>query len=167
MKTTDKINEKIELYEYLCDFITDQRKQRFEDVIKNRTRHITVVLEDIYQSQNTSAVLRTCDCFGIQDINIIENKNKYYINPDVALGSYNWLTIHNYNKKKENTLECLQYLKNQGFKIIATSPHKNDCSIENLDITQKTAIVFGTEKEGVSELLEKQFFCKQNGKTNI
>ena len=87
-------------------FITEHKRSRFDQVIKNRTRHITVVLEDIYQSQNASAVLRSCDCYGIQDVHIIENKNIYSINPDVALGSSKWLNLVKHNQGEENTLAC-------------------------------------------------------------
>jgi len=144
--------EKIEFYNFLCSFVTDNRKQRFEDVACKRTRFITVVLEDIFQSHNASAVLRTCDCFGIQDVHIIENKNEYAVNPDVALGSSNWLTLHQYYKKNNNTEDCIKKLKKQGYSIIASTPHKNDCLIEELDISRKTAIMFGTEKDGLSDI---------------
>jgi len=145
-----------ELYEYLCKFITEKRRKRFEEVISLRTRHITVILEDIYQSHNASAVLRTCDCFGIQDVHIIENRNPYKINPDIALGSTNWLSLHNYQEKENNSFDCLQNLKNKGYSIVATNPHKNDCLLEELDITHKTAIMFGTEKDGLSEIAIQQ-----------
>jgi tRNA (guanosine-2'-O-)-methyltransferase len=144
-------NQKCGLYDYLTEFITENRKQRFEEVIAFRTRFITVVLEDIYQSHNASAVLRSCDCFGIQDVHIIENKNKYQVNPDVALGSSNWLTLHEYNRKENNTSDCIKSLKKKGYKVIATTPHKNGCYIDELDLSQKTALIFGTEMKGLSE----------------
>ena len=59
--------------DFLYQFITDERKERFEEVLAYRTRHITVVLEDIFQPHNASAVLRSCDLTGIQDVHIIEN----------------------------------------------------------------------------------------------
>lgn len=142
-----------QLVEYLSGFVSDNRKKKFEEVITSRTRHITVVLEDIYQPHNASAVLRSCDCFGIQDVHIIENKNKYEINPDVELGSSKWLTLKKYNSSDDNTLSCITQLKQKGYKIIATSPHKNDCRIDELPVDQKTALVFGTELEGVSKIV--------------
>ena len=101
-------SQKGELYKFLCEFITGNRVERFNDISEKRTRHITVVLEDIYQPHNTSAVLRSCDCFGIQDVHIIENKNEYTVNPDIALGSSNWLTLYKYNETENNTLELHQ-----------------------------------------------------------
>ena len=139
-----------ELFTYLSGFVTDNRKKRFEEVLAQRTRHLTVVLEDIYQPHNAAAVLRSCDCFGIQDVHVIENKNKFEASPDVELGSLKWLTIHKYNSKEENTSDCISALRKNGYKIIVTSPHKNDCSIDELDITGKTALFFGTEQRGAT-----------------
>lgn len=146
------IDTKRDLYHYLSNFITDERKKRIEEVILNRTRHITIVLEDIFQPHNASAVLRTCDCFGIQDVHIIENKNEYHINPDVALGASNWLSLFKYNNKDENTLNCINDLKKKGYTIAATSLNCNSTPIENLKINKKTAILFGTEKNGLSDI---------------
>ena len=145
-----------DLLNYLSGFITDERKKRFAEVLQNRTRHITIGLEDIYQSHNASAVLRSCDCFGIQDVHIVENDNKYTVNPDVALGSYKWLSLHKYNREKNNTANCITELKKQGYAIAVTSPHKDSYTIENVPITKKVALFFGTEMQGMSDELEKQ-----------
>ncbi|HVA99403.1 MAG TPA: RNA methyltransferase [Bacteroidia bacterium] len=150
--TTKNISE---LIEHLSKFISDNRKKKFLEVLEFRTRHITIVMEDIYQAHNASAVLRSCDCFGIQDVHIIENKNKYSINPDVALGSSKWVNLIKYNQAENNTLEALQNLKKNGYRIVATSPHANDCNLEDLNIDNKTALVFGTELLGISEEVKK------------
>ncbi|MDP4266990.1 MAG: RNA methyltransferase [Bacteroidota bacterium] len=141
---------KKKLLTYLSEFITDKRKERIEEVISKRTKHITVILEDIFQAQNASAVLRTCDCLGIQEVHVIENINDYNINPDIALGSDKWLSIHYYNNPEDNIKKCYDHLRAQGYKIIATTPHKNDCTIEELDLTGKTAILYGNEAKGIS-----------------
>lgn len=140
-----------ELIEHLSEFMTENRVQKFRDVLEWRTRHIAVVLEDIYQPQNASAVVRTADCFGIQDVHVIENKNKYKVNPHVVLGAADWIDLHKHNKEDNNTLTCLQQLKNDGYKIIATTPHTNSYEISDLPINQKFALVFGTEKLGISD----------------
>ena len=150
---------KSDLISHLSAFVTEERKKRFEEVLQNRTRHITIALEDIYQPHNASAVLRSCDCFGIQDVHIIENKNKYTVNPDVALGSYKWLTLHKYNREQNNTLNCINELKKQGYAIAVTSPHaktRNIVSlpIEAIPIHKKVALFFGTEMQGISQELE-------------
>ena len=143
---------KDELLSYLLSFITKNKSDKFEKIIKYRTRYLTVVLEDIFQPHNASAILRTCDCFGIQDVHIVENKNKYYVNPDVALGSSKWLTLIKHNNNEENTVETLNKLKKQGYKIVATSPHKDQYMLDELPLDQKTALVFGTEMKGLSDL---------------
>lgn len=143
--------QKTGLYDFLAGFITDNRKQRFDEIAAFRTRHLTVVLEDIYQSHNASAVLRSCDCFGIQDVHIIENANTYNVNPDVALGSSKWLPLFKYNQKENNTTDCISYLKKKGYTVLAALPHNNDSLIDNVDISKKTAIMFGTEKNGLTE----------------
>lgn len=155
-----------ELIKYLSSFLTENRLKRFDEVIQHRTRHITVVLEDIFQPHNASAVLRSCDCFGIQDVHVIENNYRYTVNPDVELGSAKWITLHRYNRGLKGdgtekvpvaysgnqlaTSDCVAELKKKNYKIIVTSPHKNDCTIDELDLTQKIALFFGSEKPGVS-----------------
>ncbi len=141
---------------YLSALITPERLQRMQDVLAQRTRFLTVVLEDIYQTHNASAVLRSCDCFGVMDVHIIENRNTYQVNPDVALGSSKWLNLATYNSEEENTTHCLQKLKAQGYRIVATTPHKDDCKLDDLPLTQKTALVFGNELDGLSPVALQQ-----------
>ncbi len=147
-----KTPTKVQLYNHLAQFISENKKNLIETNILNRTKHLTVVLENIYQPHNASAVLRTCDCFGIQDVHIIENSNQYNVNPDVALGSSKWLNLIKYNKQENNTKDCLNALKNKGYKIVATSPHENDYNISDFPIDSKLALVFGTELQGLSEI---------------
>ncbi|MEI7727456.1 MAG: RNA methyltransferase, partial [Bacteroidota bacterium] len=139
-----------ELVTYLSQFVTTERFNKFQEAIRFRTRHITIILEDIFQSHNASAVLRTCDCFGIQNVHIIENRNKYEVNPDVALGASKWLDLIRYKEKDDNTAECIKSLKNQGYRIVATTPHKDGFIPETLPLTQKTALIFGTELAGLT-----------------
>lgn len=145
-----------ELIELLSKCLTQKRFDLLQKVLKNRTRYLTVVLEDIYQSQNASAVLRSCDCFGIQDIHIVENRNEFNVDREVAMGSSKWLSLHYYRDKENNTLEAINALKQKGYKIIATSPHSNDVNLEDFDLSQgKTALVFGTELTGISKTVEE------------
>ena len=136
---------------YLEGFVTEKRKNTFKNILLNRTRHFTVVLEDIFQQHNSSAVIRSCDVFGIQDIHIIENKYHSKVSRHVAKGSQKWLNLNNYKEDKNNTKDCLTRLKNEGYQIIATSPHNNTCTLHDLDISKKSAFIFGVEKSGVSE----------------
>lgn len=137
---------------WMSQFVTEARMKRFTEVVARRTRHLTIVLEDIFQPHNISAVLRSCDCFGIQDVHIIENRNLYRVNPDVALGASNWLTLHRYNHRENNTIACLDKLKTQGYRLVATTPHENDHTPEDLPLDQKTALLFGTELSGLSKV---------------
>lgn len=143
--------QKKELITRLTPFVTEHRLARMLDVLSRRTRYLTIVVEDIYQSQNASAVLRSCECFGVQDVHIIENLNKYEINPDVALGANKWLSMHKYNEKDFNTPDCLSHLKKQNYRIIATTPHQDDCLLEELPLDNKIALLFGTEMKGLSK----------------
>ena len=136
---------------YLEGFVTEKRKNTFKNILLNRTRHFTVVLEDIFQQHNSSAVIRSCDVFGIQDIHIIENKYHSKVSRHVAKGSQKWLNLNNYKEDKNNTKDCLTRLKNEGYQIITTSPHNNTCTLHDLDISKKSAFIFGVEKSGVSE----------------
>lgn len=140
------------LLNHLTQFVTKHRKSLFKEILSFRTRHITVVMEDIYQSQNASAVLRTCDLTGIQDVHIIENKNQYDINPDVALGSSKWLNLQKYNNLENNTLSTYKELKGRGYKIIATTPNSNGYSLNDIPLNNKIALVFGTELTGLSKI---------------
>lgn len=136
---------------FLTQFITDERKQRFEQVLDFRTRHLTVVLEDIFQPHNASAVLRSCDLRGIQDIHIVENNYEYDVNPDVVLGSTKWLNLYHYKGEEFNTPAAFAHLHEKGYKIVATCPHRDDFTPETLPLDQPVALVFGTEKLGLSD----------------
>ncbi len=142
---------KEEVLAFLSTYLTDNRKQLFSQVIQHRTRHITVVLEDIYQPHNASAVLRSADLTGIQDIHIIENRNQYEVNPEVAMGSSKWLNLIKYNDSEENTLKAYDTLRKQGYRIIATTPHTEDKNLDEIPLDGKMALVFGTELKGLSE----------------
>lgn len=148
MKT---LEEKQLLINYLTEFITPKRKQRFDDVIAQRMNHLQIVVEDLYQAHNASAVIRSCDCFGVQYVHFIENKNAMEVNKDIALGADSWVTIKKHNGSENNTLACLSDLKKQGFRIVATTPHTNDVTIDQLPVNKKLALVFGTELEGITD----------------
>ena len=139
------------LLAFLTQFITDERRQRFEEVLSFRTRHLTVVLEDIFQPHNASAVLRSCDLRGVQDVHIVENNYQYDVNPDVVMGSTKWLNLHHYNKVDFNTPETFERLHEKGYRIVATCPHRDDYTPETLPLDRPVALVFGTEKLGLSD----------------
>lgn len=146
------MNPRLALLNHLLSFVSEHKQDLFVQVIAERTKHVTVVLEDIFQPQNASAVLRSCDVFGIQDVHVIENENEYNVNPRVVHGASKWINLYKYNEEVNNTLACIKKLKAKGYKIYATTPHTNDCLIEDLPIEHKTAIMFGTEMTGLSNI---------------
>ena len=139
--------QKQRLYEALTELYSDNKRALFEKLAPHRTRHIAVVLEDIYQSHNASAVLRSCDCFGVQDVYVVENRNQFNPAGDVAVGSSKWVDYY----KHRNIKEAYKHLHDKGYRIIATLPHENDTMIGDLDISKPVALVFGTELTGLTQ----------------
>ncbi len=142
--------------DHISQFLSDKRKDTFDRILEQRTKHFTVILEDLYQKHNTSAIVRSCDIFGIQDVHIIENKYKSYMSNQVGKGSQKWLDFHRYREKQINTQDCIDNIKSMGYQLIATSPHNDSCLLQDFDISKKSAFVFGVEKAGVSDMMFEQ-----------
>ena len=141
-----------DLVQYLKAFVVNERRELFEEKIQQRTKHITVVLENIFQGRNISASIRSADCFGIQDVHIIENDNVFNDDSEVSMGAEKWVTISRYNQQKQNSIEAIKKLKAEGYQIIAATPHNTDCNLFDVDINkQKTALIFGAEVNGCSQ----------------
>jgi len=137
---------------FLENILTENRKAKFLKVLGNRTKHFTVVVEDVFQMHNASAVMRSCEVFGIQELNVIEQRYGKSIDKEIAMGAQKWVDIN----KFDNVTSCVETLKSKGYQIIATTPHKNDCLLEDFDISKPSALFFGTEKEGLSdEVMQK------------
>lgn len=146
---TDKITG---LIEHLKGFATPERFETLQTIVRLRTDYLTVVLEDIHQPHNASAVLRSCDGFGVQNIHVIENVNEFDASSQVTIGADRWLNIKRYNKENaNNTRACLSTLKDKGYRIIATTPHENESELHRLDISRPVALVFGNELDGISD----------------
>jgi tRNA (guanosine-2'-O-)-methyltransferase len=140
-----------QLVEYLQQFVSEARQVRLTEVLENRTRHVTVVLEDLFQTQNISAVLRTCDCYGIQDVHVIQHRNEFEIHKDISMGADKWLSIYDYPHSDHNVKDCIDRLHEAGYWVAATLPDERRRTIFDLPIEQKTAFLFGTELTGLSE----------------
>ncbi|MAW31461.1 MAG: rRNA methyltransferase [Flavobacteriales bacterium] len=140
------------LINHFNEFIVDERRELFEKKIQERTKHITIVLENIYQGRNISASIRSADCFGIQDVHIIENNNLFNQDPSVSIGSEKWISLYRYNQKKQNTKDTINKLKRDGYKIIVTTPHAKAKTLYDLNISNKNALLFGSEGDGCSEI---------------
>ena len=143
-------------YETLLPFLSEERIQRFEAVLKGRTRHLSVVLENIYQSRNASAVMRSCDGMGIQDVHLIENINPWVYNRGVSKGTPSWLTLHRYRQQTDPTETCIQNLRDRGYRIAVTSPHVDGFNVDDVPIEEPLALVMGTEWKGVSDRMLQQ-----------
>ena len=142
----------LKFLEHMEGYLTDSRKSRFDAVLSQRTKHFTVATEDVYQLHNTSAVMRSCDVFGIQEINIVEEQNSKNIDREIAMGAQKWVDLNRYQTVKD----CISDLKQKGYQIVATTPHTNDCELHDFDVTKKSCFFFGRETEGLSEAVLKE-----------
>jgi tRNA (guanosine-2'-O-)-methyltransferase len=142
----------LQLFEYLQTLLTERRKNLFKEVLAQRTRHFTVVTEDVYQLHNTSAVMRTCDVFGIQDLYVVEELSGKKIDKEIAMGSQKWVNLKRYNSIRK----CISDLRADGFRIIATTPHKDSHLLQDFDVTQKSAFFFGKENDGLSDIVMEE-----------
>lgn len=136
-----------DLLHHLESYLTEKRRAKFIKVLSQRTKHFTVATEDVYQLHNTSAVIRSCDVFGIQEVNIVEEQNTKRIDREIAMGAQKWVDLNRYNSVKS----CISHLKRKGYQIVATTPHNNESKLEDFDITKKSCFFFGRETEGLSE----------------
>lgn len=142
----------LDYLDFLENILTESRKENFLKVLKTRTKHFTVVVEDVFQMHNTSAVMRSCEVFGIQELNVIEQRFGKRIDKEIAMGAQKWVDVNRF----DTVSGCIETLKNKGYQIIATTPHENDCLLEDFDITKPSALFFGTERDGLSEeILQK------------
>ena len=135
------------LLTYLEDFITEERKQLFERKISLRTNHFTVAVEDVFQMHNASAIVRTCEVFGVQTVHLIEEKYGKRLDAEIAMGAEKWVTTHRY----PDTVSSLEALKAQGYRIVATVPDEKATYLEDFDINYKSVFFFGTERKGLSQ----------------
>lgn len=145
----------LKLLEHLETYLSENRKKRFDEVLSKRTNHFTVATEDVYQLHNTSAVIRSCDVFGIQEVNVVEERNSKRIDKEIAMGSQKWVDVNRFHSVKE----CLKGLKQKGYQIVATTPHTNDSLLEDFDVTKKSCFFFGRETEGLSQEVLDEADC--------
>ncbi len=138
--------------DFLENILTDSRKERFLKVLENRTNHFTVAVEDVFQLHNTSAVMRSCEVFGVQELHVIEQRFGKRIDKQIAMGAQKWVDVNRY----DSVSHCVSTLREKGYQIIATTPHEQDCLLEDFDISKPSALFFGTEKEGLSEEIMNQ-----------
>lgn len=141
-----------ELLKALKAQLTVERRERIESVASQRTRKISLILEDIQQEHNTGALLRTADILGIQDVHLVSQEYEARLAKAIAKGSTNWVDLHRYQERDENNLaHCLAKIKGEGYQLIVADP-EGDFALPELEYNgQPMAVLMGAEWEGVSE----------------
>ncbi|MEG0788562.1 MAG: RNA methyltransferase [Alistipes sp.] len=138
----------IEHITYLAEFATEERYRVLTGAIASRTRYMTILTENTFHPQNASALVRHCEAFGVQDIHTVETLCKFHPNVNIVRGTDQWVDIYHHR----STAEAVAALRAEGYRIVATTPHKEDSTPETFDVAKgKFALVFGTELAGISE----------------
>lgn len=150
--------QKTSLIDHLESFLTPRRIALFNKVIAERTNHFTVATQDVYQLHNTSAVIRSCEVFGIQNIHVIEERKPKRIDREIAMGAQKWVDVNRYSTSKE----CIKQLREKGYQIVATTPYGESTALKDFNIEKPSAIFFGTEKEGLSDEILSEADCRLN-----
>jgi tRNA (guanosine-2'-O-)-methyltransferase len=145
------VDQKASLKPFLETYISESKRDQMQSVLEHRTRHVSVVLENVFQPHNAAAAIRSCECFGFQDLHVIELENDYVMNPDVTMGGCKWVSLHSYKNEPGGTGAVLCELKEKGYNIAATSLRPGCVELEALDLTEPIALCFGTEENGLSE----------------
>lgn len=142
------IEECRERIAYLSTFLLESRIDTLTRALDMRTEYITVMTENMFHAQNASAIVRHCEAFGVQNIHTVEELCPFLPTLNIALGTDKWIDIN----RHATTADAVKALRSEGYRIIATTPHRQSCTPETFDVTKgKFALVFGTEKTGVSE----------------
>ena len=141
-----------DLLKYLEGYLTEKRKARFVEVLSQRTNLLTVAIEDVYQLHNTSAVVRSCDSFGIQSVHVVEERYEKRLDKNISVGAQKWVDVHQY----PTTHDCIAALRQTGYKIVATTPHDDSYPLDAFELKGKTALFFGTEWNGLTETVMKE-----------
>lgn len=144
------------LIAHLSEFTTPQKLQKMATVLQERTHYVTVVVEDVFQPHNMSAAIRSAECFGVQEMHVIEQRHRFKPDVNITRGASNWIDLHHYRDAAvNNTAVCFEQLRQKGYRIVATSPHAKSCNVADLPLTTKTALVFGTEETGISDYVKE------------
>ena len=137
-----------ERLDYMNEFITEERKKVLQRTVSQRTHYMRIMTENMFHPQNASAIMRHCEAFGIQQIHTVEDRCKFDPSVNIVRGTHKWVDVEHH----ENTAEALAALKAEGYRIVATTPHRCSATPESFDVTKgKFALVFGTEHAGISD----------------
>lgn len=136
-----------QIIEKMGSLLTPERRERIRSVIEKRTYDIVPVLDGIHDLGNLSAVMRSAEAFGLQELHFVENQPKYKISQRTSKGTDKWLNVVRWKE----SLACAKDLKSRGYQIIATHLDDTAIPISEVDFSKKTAIILGNEKDGVSQ----------------
>ena len=137
-----------ERLDYLTKFITDERREVLQRTVDSRTHYMRILTENMFHPQNASAIMRHCEAFGIQQIHTVEDRCKFDPSVNIVRGTQKWVDVEH----PDTTAEALATLKAEGYRIVATTPHRCSATPETFDVTKgKFALVFGTEHAGISD----------------
>ena len=136
-----------DILKHLAPRLTPERWSKIQKVVANRTCEVTPVLEDIYDRGNISAVFRSAEAMGFQNVHVIEPSEKYKESQRITRGAEKWLDIRRFKQ----TVTAVAHLREQGYQVLATHLDSNARPLNEMDLKQPTAIVFGNEKDGISK----------------
>ncbi len=137
-----------ERLEYMSQFLTDERREVLRRTLDQRTHYMRILTENMFHPQNASAIMRHCEAFGIQQIHTVEDRCKFDPSVNIVRGTQKWVDVEHH----ETTAEALAALKAEGYRIVATTPHRCSVTPETFDVTKgKFVLVFGTEHAGISD----------------
>lgn len=135
---------------FLEQHISAHRLQKIKNVLAQRTRHLTVVLENLYHPENGNAVMRSVECFGLQEMYVVQEKYDWKYSLKIARGAAKWTDVHAYGTEEGGAVACYRQLRERGYQLVATDPQPGSCTAQNLDISRPVALIFGTESTGVA-----------------
>ena len=139
------------LYRFLSNHLSEHKRNLFDTIANDRTKHVCLVLEDLYQIQNISALFRSAESWGIQDVHVIENNNSFALHKRIAKGAGDWLSVIRYNNSPNNSEQCFNSLRKKGYQIAVTALTDDAVSLDEIDLSKPTAMVLGTELTGASD----------------
>ena len=137
-----------ERIDYLATFMTEERFALFEQTLSMRTTYLTILTENTFHPHNAAALIRHCEAFGVQRMHTIETRCQFDPSQNISRGSDRWLNL----VRHSSTSEALSALKAEGYRLVATTPHRESCTPETFDVKKgKFALIFGTEHAGISD----------------
>ena len=152
MKNTENSGRSVEWYreriDYLREFMREERYDTLCQTLAMRTKYMTLMAENTFHPHNASALVRHCEAFGVQTMHTVESYYKFDLSENIMRGTHKWVDIRSHN----TTAEALATLREEGYRIVATTPHRESCTPESFDVTKgKFVLVFGTEHTGISD----------------